>query len=74
MILIKKNYKNTLLHVYGYVKDKVTEKEKANFYSIYKDFEKDSNIELCKKIKKLLHRLCKKYNVDYILNSYYFIY
>ncbi|WP_335617933.1 hypothetical protein [Clostridium sporogenes] len=23
-----------LLHIYGYIKDKVTEKEKANFYSL----------------------------------------
>nr|WP_278001923.1 DUF1722 domain-containing protein [Clostridium botulinum] len=74
MILIKKNYKNTLLHVYNYVKDKVNEKEKANFYSLYKDFEKDSNIELGEKIKKLLYRLCKKYSVIHILDSYYFIY
>lgn len=70
----KKNYKNTLLHVYNYVKDKVNEKEKANFYSLYKDFEKDSNIELGEKIKKLLYRLCKKYSVIHILDSYYFIY
>ncbi|ENJ9652697.1 UV DNA damage repair endonuclease UvsE [Clostridium botulinum] len=70
----KKNYKNTLLHVYSYAKDEVNEKEKANFYSLYKDFEKDSNIELGEKIKKLLYRLCKKYSVNYILDSYYFIY
>ncbi|EPS49128.1 putative UV damage endonuclease [Clostridium botulinum A1 str. CFSAN002368] len=73
MILIK-NYKNTLLHVYGYIKDEATAKEKSNFYSLYKNFEKDSNVESGEKIKKLLYRLCKKYSVNYILDSYYFIY
>ncbi|EJO5346112.1 UV DNA damage repair endonuclease UvsE [Clostridium botulinum] len=70
----EKNYKNTLLHVYGYIKNKVTEKEKIRFNSLYKSFEENTNIETGEKVKKLLHRLCKKYNVEYILNSYYFIY
>lgn len=68
-----KNYKNTVNHVYGYIKNKASEKEKTNFYNLYKSFEENPNLETGIKTKKLLHRLCKKYNVEYMLNSYYFI-
>ncbi|WP_251860565.1 UV DNA damage repair endonuclease UvsE [Clostridium sp. Marseille-Q2269] len=70
----KKNYRNALLNVFECIKNKINEKEKNNFYSLYKIFEQNSNIQCGTKTKNFLHRLCKKYSVDYILNSYYFIY
>lgn len=64
--LDEKNYKNTLLHVYGYIKNKATENEKVNFFKLYETND-------TKKAKKYLHRLCKKYNIVYLLKSYYFL-
>lgn len=63
------SFRNTAEHVYGYVKDKTTLKEKELFKTLLADVSKN-NI----KIKDLLQRLCKKYGSKYINASYYFIY
>lgn len=59
---------NAAQHVYGYLKDKVTVKEKESFSELLKS-PNENNV----RIKKLLQKLCKKYKVDYINNSYFFI-
>lgn len=63
------NFINTAEHVYGYIKDKATLKEKNRFNELLKNPD-ENNI----KVKTLLRKLCEKYEVDYINNSYYFIY
>lgn len=60
---------NAAQHVYGYVKDKVTSKEKENFSELLKNPSENKD-----KIKNSLQKLCKKYKAEYINNSYYFIY
>lgn len=65
----KGNFINTAQHVYGYIKDKVTLKEKNRFNKLLKNPD-ENNI----KVKTLLKKLSEKYGVDYINNSYYFIY
>lgn len=65
----KGNFINTAEHVYGYVKDKVTLKEKYNFNELLKNPAENKG-----NIKSLLQKLCKKYKAEYINNSYYFIY
>lgn len=60
---------NAAQHVYGYVKDKVTLKEKESFMELLK-----KPYENKIRIKDLLQKLCKKYKAEYINNSYYFIY
>lgn len=59
---------NTAEHVWGYVKDYVTDKEKAHFTKLLLDMEHKE------KIKLYLKKLCDRYNAEYILNSYYFHY
>jgi UV DNA damage endonuclease len=63
------SFTNAAQHVYGYVKDKVTIKEKENFMELL-----DNPVENKVKIKNLLQKLCKKYKIEYINDSYYFIY
>lgn len=62
------SFTNTAQHVYGYVKDKVTLKEKESFKELLRNPDENKT-----KIKKLLQKLCKKYKADYINNSYYFL-
>ncbi len=63
------SFRNAAEHVYGYVKDKATAKEKDNFSELISNCAENRV-----KIKDLLRKLCKKYEVSYINNSYYFIY
>lgn len=63
------NFINTAEYVYGYIKDKVTIKEKGNYNELLKNPTENKD-----KIKSLLQKLCKKYKAEYINNSYYFIY
>lgn len=63
------SFTNTTQHVYGYVKDKVTSKEKEIFMELLNNPDENKV-----RIKNLLQKLCKKYKVQYINNSYYFIY
>ena len=61
-----KNFKNTAEHVWGYFKDKATEKEKKHFITLL-------TTEDTVKIKENLYRLAVKYEVQYLLKSYFFI-
>lgn len=63
------NFRNAAGHVYGYIKDKATPREKEKVEELLK-----SPAENKIKIKDLLQKLCKKYEAGYINNSYYFIY
>lgn len=60
-------YRNTLEHVWGYFKDKTTDKEFLKFHELI------SSKELIK-AKAFLNKLSEKYKEDYLINSYYFIY
>ncbi len=62
------SFVNTAQHVYGYVKDRVTDKEKENFNTLLSD-----PLENKDKIKNYLKKLCKKYDITYMNQSYYFI-
>lgn len=62
------SFKNAAEHVYGYVKKEVTPKEKLTFQELLTDVYPNQA-----KIKSLLKKLCKKYNAEYINQSYYFI-
>lgn len=59
---------NTAEHVWGYVKNDVTDKEKNHFNKLLLDLEHRD------KVKLYLKKLCDKYNAEYMLNSYYFCY
>ena len=61
---------NAVMHIWGYFKNKVTEKEKQSFKKKIDSFGKD-NISI-KTIKNILLKLAVKYNEEYILDSYYF--
>jgi UV DNA damage endonuclease len=62
------SFVNTAHHVYGYVNDKATEKEKESFNNLLR-----RPVENRDKIKSHLKKLCKKYDVKYMNKSYYFI-
>jgi len=59
---------NTAEHVWGYVKNDVTDKEKNHFNKLLLDLEHKD------KVKLYLKKLCDKYNSEYMINSYYFCY
>ncbi|MDD2495457.1 MAG: UV DNA damage repair endonuclease UvsE [Tissierellia bacterium] len=62
---------NGALHVWGYFKNKTSEKEKHNFFKYLENFQQQkSNIN---PVKNYLNKLAQKYNEDYLLKSYYFI-
>jgi UV DNA damage endonuclease len=61
---------NAALHVWGYFKDRCTEQEKKTFFS---KLEKAKTDMAFKAVKRLLLRLAQRYEVDYLLNAYYFI-
>ena len=63
------NFINTVHHISGYIKDQITAKEKEKLNLLL-----NSEIVNPNKIKELLQKLCKKYDVSYINNSYYFVY
>lgn len=65
-----KNATNAAQHVWGYVKDKVSESEKTRFQNTLEKFTKDKT-EI-KPVKNMLFRLAQKYREDYLLNAYYF--
>lgn len=60
------NFKNTAEHIWGYFKDKATTKEKERFLELLKS---DDLV----KVKENLYRLAVKYEVEYLLKSYFFI-
>lgn len=61
---------NGLMHVWGYFRKKVTEKEKLSFLRKLESFEKgNTNIN---SMKNILFKLAVKYDEKYLLSSYYF--
>lgn len=67
---VKGNVINTALHVWGYFKDIATESEKEKFMKSVKRYEENKTTK--KRLKNILWQLAKKYERDYLLNSYYF--
>ncbi len=61
---------NALQHVWGYLKNESTKKEKATFLTEVEKY-KNSAITL-QKVKKSLFKMVSKYNIGYLLKSYYF--
>lgn len=61
---------NTFTHVWGYFKDICSEKERDTFKSSLESFEAGSLDP--SKFKKFLFKLSKKYDVKYLLESYFF--
>lgn len=61
---------NTAMHIWGYFRNKTTEKEKQSFMKKIDAFE-EGKISI-NTIKNILMKLALKYNEEYILNSYYF--
>lgn len=66
-----KNEINALQHVLGYFKGIASAAEKKRILTSIRKY-KDGIIKL-DSVKNSLHRLAKKYKVQYIINSYYFI-
>lgn len=65
------SFANGALHVWGYFKNKATEKEKENFFNYIEKYKlQQTGINT---IKNNLGRLAEKYKEDYLLDSYYFI-
>lgn len=65
-----KNGINAAHHVWGYFKDRATEKEKKKFLSYLESYKKGSFS--IKAIKSLLSVMAEKYDEEYLLSSYYF--
>ncbi len=61
---------NALQHAWGYLKNESTKKEKATFLTEVEKY-KNSGITL-QKVKKSLFKMVSKYNIGYLLKSYYF--
>lgn len=61
---------NALSHVWGYFKDKATEKEKKKYDSYKRSFKRGSYS--INPVKKLLLKMAVKYDDKYLLSSYYF--
>ncbi|SDK22132.1 UV DNA damage repair endonuclease UvsE [Alkalibacterium thalassium] len=62
--------RNAIEHVWGYFNDKVSEKEK-NRYVRYKE-EVLSDVSSLPKLKRMLRKLAVKYDISYLIESYYF--
>ena len=59
---------NTAEHVWGYVKTNASDREYMHFKKLLLDMEHKE------KIKLYLKKLIDKYDVEYMINSYYFFY
>ncbi|MDD3893873.1 MAG: UV DNA damage repair endonuclease UvsE [Syntrophomonadaceae bacterium] len=68
----KVNAANAALHVWGYFKDDATAKEKEKFLKLLRKFQ--LNEISISSIKTYLHHLMVKYQRDYLINSYYFVF
>ncbi|MDX9888559.1 MAG: UV DNA damage repair endonuclease UvsE [Anaerovoracaceae bacterium] len=62
---------NALQHVWGYFKDKASEKEKLSMTKWMEDF-KNGKVAISF-MKKKLYRLALKYEATYLSNSYFFL-
>lgn len=62
---------NSANHVWGYLKNITTSTEKNRYFKLMSDLSiADSSL---KKLKKYLWNLSLKYQIEYLLNSYYFV-
>lgn len=57
---------NTLSHVWGYLKDVATTKEKNHYFKLIMD------VTTYNAAKEYLYKLCLKYQINYLIESYYF--
>ena len=60
------SFRNAAQHVWGYLSDQVTPREKESFERLIEHDNRQA-------AKRKLHALAEKYNQDYLLKSYYFI-
>lgn len=65
-----KDYVNSLNHVWGYFKNKATEKEKNNYFRLIKSYE--NGLTKGETVKNFLYKLSVKYDKKYLYKSYYF--
>lgn len=61
---------NTFYHIWGYFKNIVDETEKQGVFLLLDGFK--NNKSTYGEVKSYLYFLSKKYNIEYLLNSYYF--
>ncbi|MEN8905789.1 MAG: UV DNA damage repair endonuclease UvsE [Clostridiales bacterium] len=62
---------NSSQHVWGYFKDIAITAEKNKFEKLINSFKNHTIKELY--IRNFLYRLARKYNIEYLLDSYYFV-
>lgn len=65
----EENFRNVILHVYDDLKNKLTFREDEKLNTLLKNV-----IENKTKLKEFLSKLCKKYNVENVNDSYFFLY
>ena len=61
---------NAIMHVWGYFKERVTDKERISFKKKMDSFENDKATLVS--IKNILLKLALKYDENYLIESYYF--
>ncbi|WP_423189785.1 UV DNA damage repair endonuclease UvsE [Alkalibacterium sp. f15] len=61
---------NSLEHVWGYVNQDVTVKEKEKYQEYKSNLMED--LKYLERVKRFLYKLAVKYEVDYLINSLYF--
>jgi len=66
----KRQVINTLQHVWGYFKRVADGEEKAVIFKLIEQYKEEKCT--ADEIKKVLHKYAVKYNVVYLLNSYFF--
>ncbi len=64
------NQINAAQHIWGYFKDVSDIKERKQFFKLLDDYQ--NQLKPIKSIKNYLYKLTNKYDVKYLLNSYYF--
>lgn len=64
------NAENAALHVWGYFKDKVTDKERQSFFKQLERYRSGTNG--LGPVRRMLYGLAQKYNESYLLSSLYF--
>lgn len=65
-------FKNASLHIWGYFKGIAIANEKEKFFFLLNEYNNSNEVRI--KIKNLLFRLASKYQIHYLLYSYFFIY
>jgi len=71
ILKIETTYKSFVVaaeHVWGYVKNSASEREKSHFHKML--YNEQNN----EKTKNYLKKLCEKYEANYVMASYYFYY